>query len=871
MSKVAAADTETPLMKQYNQIKTKYPDALLLFRVGDFYETFGEDARKASAALGIILAKRGAGKATETDLAGFPYHSLDTYLPKLVRAGYRVAICDQLEDPKMTKTIVKRGVTEMVTPGVALSDNLLDNRSNNFLAAVYFEGAQYGVALVDVSTGEFLIAEGNAAYIDKTLQSLSPAEVIFPRGRQKEFTEQFGNRFYSYKLDDWAFNFDNAQEALLKLFSTHSLKGFGIEDERVSIVAAGAIVQYLKDTEHNNLSHLTRLTKLREEKYVWLDRFTIQNLELVNSNHRDGKSLMDVMDKTTSPMGARLLRRWILLPLVDLHAVEQRQNTVAYFIAQRPLAATLQKHLRAMGDIERLISKVSLMKVNPRELVQMKRALQEIKEVKHVLADAEDSGTRHIGTQLNFLQELIDRLEDTLLQEAGPVVAKGNFIKQGIHAELDELRAIKSSGKEFIVAIQEKEVERTGITSLKVGFNNVFGYYLEVTNTHKTKVPADWIRKQTLSNCERYITDELKHYEEKVLGAEEKILHLEEQLFTELVLYVKDFVVTIQMNAALLASLDCMLGFADSAVQHNYVKPALNNSLDIHIKGGRHPVIEQQLPTGEAYITNDIFLDADTQQVLMITGPNMSGKSALLRQAALIVLMAQTGSFVPADKADIGFVDKVFTRVGASDNLSAGESTFMVEMNETAGIMNNLSPRSLILLDEIGRGTSTYDGISIAWSLAEFLHNNTLCRSRTLFATHYHELNELAEKYPRIKNFHVSIKEAGNKVIFLRKLVPGGSEHSFGIHVAKMAGMPKAIVDRAGEVLAELESKRMNSPAKAAVKGLNAASNFQLNIFDTQDPGLKEVGDKLNKLDVNTLTPIEALMKLQELKQILGN
>ncbi len=866
MVKSAASETETPLMRQYNQIKAKYPDAILLFRVGDFYETFADDARKASAALGITLTKRSNGKASEVELAGFPHHALDTYLPKLVRAGHRVAICDQLEDPKLTKTIVKRGVTEMVTPGVALGDNLLDNRSNNFLASVYFENNRFGAAFIDVSTGEFFIAEGNQAYIDKLLQSLSPAEVLYPRGKEKEYLRIFGSNHYSYRLDDWVYQFEHTHETLLKLFGTHSLKGFGIEDEFVSVIAAGAVIQYLKDTEHNNLAHINKITRLREEKYVWLDRFTIQNLELVSSTHRDGKCLLDVMDKTTTPMGARLMKRWILLPLVDLKSIEQRQEMVAHFISQEQLATELKLLLKGIGDLERIVSKVSLQKISPREMVHLKRALLAVAAAKKLLQQQPLESLLTLAHQLNPLPEVAEKIERALLPDAPPLVAKGNFIQKNYHADLDELRSIQTSGKEFIAGIQQKEIERTGISSLKIGFNNVFGYYLEVTNTHKSKVPADWIRKQTISTGERYITAELKVYEEKVLGASDKIQQLEEQLFAELIHYVKDFVVAIQLNAALLASLDCLLSFAESATAHSYVRPQVNNTFAIDIKAGRHPVIEQQLPTGDAYIPNDIYLDSEQQQILVITGPNMAGKSALLRQTALIVLMAQAGSFVPATHASIGYADKIFTRVGASDNLSTGESTFMVEMNETAGIMNNLSPRSLILLDEIGRGTSTYDGISIAWSIAEFLHNNNEAKPRTLFATHYHELNELAEKYPRIRNFHVTVKEANGKVIFLRKLESGGSEHSFGIHVAKMAGMPKAIVSRANEVLHELESKRIQHDIKHSVRQLPPA--MQLSIFDTADPKLKALADAVAKIDVNVLTPVEALMKLNELKRM---
>lgn len=867
--KNTAIESETPLMKQYNQIKGKYPDAILLFRVGDFYETFAEDARKTAATLGIVLTKRSNGKASEVDLAGFPHHALDTYLPKLVKAGHRVAICDQLEDPKLTKTIVKRGVTEMVTPGIALSDNLTDNHNNNFLASVYFEGLKFGVAFVDVSTGEFFVAEGNYAYIDKLLQSLSPAEVLYQRKAEKDFNKLFGEKHYSYRLEDWIYNYENALDTLLKLFGTHSLKGFGIEEERACIIAAGAVLQYLKDTEHNNLGHFTKITRLREEKYVWLDRFTIQNLELVEPVHRDGKSLLDVLDKTVSPMGSRLLRRWLLLPLVDVQAIENRLDMVEYFLKQEALSQELKVQIKAIGDLERLAGKVSLQRVSPREMVQLKRALVSIANIQKLLQGQANEQLLAVAHQLNALPPLFEKIDIALVAEAPAVLNKGNVIKEGYHQALDELRTIQTSGKDFIAGIQKTEVERTGISSLKIGFNNVFGYYLEVTNSHKNKVPTEWIRKQTLTNAERYITPELKVYEEKVLGAGEKIQAIEEQLFIELVQFAKDYVVSLQMNATLVATLDCLLCFAECATAYNYIRPQLNNSFVIDLKSARHPVIEQRLPLGESYIPNDIFLDCDSQQILVITGPNMAGKSALLRQTALIVLMAQAGCFVPATHAIIGYADKIFTRVGASDNLSGGESTFMVEMNETAGIMNNLSQRSLILLDEIGRGTSTYDGVSIAWSIVEFLHNNTTAHPRTLFATHYHELNELAEKYKRIKNFHVTVKEAAGKIIFLRKLESGGSEHSFGIHVAKMAGMPVEILNRANEVLHELESKRMDNGTRQKVK--NISPSFQLSIFETADPSLKNLGETLSALDLNTLTPIEALIKLNELKRLLGN
>ncbi len=859
-------------MKQYNAFKAKYPDAILLFRVGDFYETFGEDAIRASAALGITLTKRSNGKAGHIELAGFPHHSVDTYLPKLVRAGHRVAVCDQIEDPKFAKGIVKRGVTEMVTPGVALKDNILSTRSNNFLASVYFEKDVYGVAFLDISTGEFFIGEGSFSYVEKMLQSFAPSEVLYQKSRQKDFLQQFGSKLYAYKLDDWIFSYDNALDLLLKLFETNSLKGFGIEEERVSVIAAGAAIQYLRDTEHNNLAHISKLTRLTDEKNVWLDRFTIRNLELIYSPYHGGKTLLDVLDNTTSPMGARMLKRWVVMPLLDTQKINDRLNAVEYFVNHTVDAEELKKQIRTIGDLERLISKVSLERVSPREMVQLKRALNAIPALKQILGASKNTTLQKVSEQLNPSAILADKIGKEVLEEAGPVIAKGNFICNGVDAELDDLRSIKNSGKEYIAGIQQKESLRTGINSLKIGFNSVFGYFLEVTNSHKTKVPADWIRKQTLTNAERYITEELKEYEQKVLGAEEKIQTLEERIFAQLIRFAKDYVHTIQQNAALIARVDCLLSLAEIAAKNNYVRPEINDSHTIEIKEGRHPVIEQQLDVSDKYVANDVYLDSEEQQVLIITGPNMSGKSALLRQTALIVIMAQTGSFVPATLAKIGLVDKVFTRVGANDNLSAGESTFMVEMNETASIMNNLSARSLILLDEIGRGTSTYDGISIAWSLAEYLHNNPTARPRTLFATHYHELNELAEKYTRIKNFHVAIKEAGNKVIFLRKLVEGGTEHSFGIHVAKMAGMPRQIIDRANEMLGELESQRQkHGDLKETVKKM-PAQNFQLSFFDMSDPKLKQLAEEIEKVEINAMTPVEAIMKLHELKKILqGN
>jgi DNA mismatch repair protein MutS len=865
--KALGTDAETPLMKQYNQIKSKYPDAILLFRVGDFYETFGEDAKKAAAILGIVLTKRSNGKASEVDLAGFPHHSLDTYLPKLVRAGYRVAICDQLEDPKMTKTIVKRGVTEMVTPGVVVGDHILQSKANNFLASIYIEKDNCGVAFIDISTGEFLVGEGKKDYIDKLMQSFSPSEVIYQRSKQREFIEFFGSKHITSKLEDWVYSLEYAQETLTKLFETNSLKGFGIEQETFATIAAGAAVQYLKDTEHHQLSHFTKISRIHEQQYVWLDKFTIRNLELLHSSHPDGKALVDVIDKTVSPMGGRLIRRWTVMPLISIASIQERLDAVEYFTKTKEIATELRLLIRSIGDLERLISKVAMNKANPRELVQLKRGLNALAPIQQLLLQGKDETLTNLANKIVLLHPVAERIDQTLEDESGAMIGKGNFIKAGVDKELDDLRLIRSSGKSYIAKIQQDETDRTGISSLKVGFNNVFGYYLEVTNTHKSKVPPEWIRKQTLANAERYITEELKEYEQKVLGAEEKIQWIEERLFNELVTYVRDFTLSIQQNSNIIARLDALLSFAESANVNNYSKPSVNDSLEINIKSGRHPVIEQMLDPGNAYIPNDVYLDDVQQQILMITGPNMSGKSALLRQTALIVLMAQMGSFVPAETASIGFIDKLFTRVGASDNLSAGESTFMVEMNETASIINNISARSLILLDEIGRGTSTYDGISIAWSIAEFLHNYPVAHPRTLFATHYHELNELAEKYERIKNFHVATKEVGNKIIFLRKMVEGGSEHSFGIHVAKMAGMPRLILDRANELLAELEEQRANSNMRQSLKKANP--QIQMSMFDMTDPKLKQIGELLQKVEINALTPIEAMMKLNEMKRLL--
>lgn len=879
------AETETPLMKQYNTIKARYPDALLLFRVGDFYETFGQDAIKASTILGIVLTKRANGYASFIELAGFPYHSLDTYLPKLVRAGQRVAICDQLEDPKMTKTIVKRGVTELVTPGVSYNDKVLDHKANNFLASVYLSsgsspaerGGQGGVSFLDVSTGEFFVTQGSLDYIDKLLQSFRPSEILFQKNKKKLFTETFGDKFYIYGLDDWAFSSEFGTESLLKHFGTKSLKGFGIESLEQGIIAAGAALHYLADTQHDKVKHISTISRIEEEKYVWLDRFTIRNLELFGSHNENAKTLIDVIDQTISPMGSRMLKRWLALPLKDKAPIDERLDVVEYFLSNSEANSKIIEQIELIGDLERIISKVATARISPKEVVQLKRALTALNPIKIACEQSKNKSLLRIAEQLNPCKSVIDRIEKEIMPDPPYLVAKGNVIAQGVNAELDELRKISHSGKDYLLQIQQRESEQTGISSLKVSFNNVFGYYLEVTNSHKDKVPSDWMRKQTLTNAERYITPELKEYEEKILGAEEKIMTLETNLFSDLVLGLMDYISIIQLNATLIGRLDCLLSFANIAHKNNYVRPHILDNDILDIKDGRHPVIEKQLPLGEEYIANDVYLDNEKQQIIIITGPNMSGKSALLRQTALIVLMAQMGSYVPAKYANIGLVDKIFTRVGASDNISSGESTFMVEMNETASILNNLSNRSLILLDEIGRGTSTYDGISIAWAIAEFLHENPSAKAKTLFATHYHELNEMATSMPRIKNFNVSVKEVGNKIIFMRKLVPGGSEHSFGIHVAKMAGMPKKVIDRANEVLAQLESERNKTGGnnfKSQISDLkkenNSNDDLQLSFFQLNDPVLENIKEELQKTDINTLTPIEALMKLNEIKKMIG-
>jgi DNA mismatch repair protein MutS len=874
------AKSETPLMKQYNQIKTKHPGALLLFRVGDFYETFGEDAIKASKILGIVLTKRGNGSESETALAGFPHHSLETYLPKLVRAGQRVAICDQLEDPKLAKGIVKRGVTELVTPGVSFNDQVLEQKKNNFLCAIHFTKGQHGIAFIDVSTGEFLVAQGNDEYINKVIQGFEPKEIIFQKNKSKEYDGLFGTKYYHFRLDDWVFTPDFAQENLNKHFSTKSLKGFGIEGLDAGVVAAGAILHYLSETQNDKLGHITAISRIEEDKYVWLDQFTLRNLELIFSPHQNATTLSDILDQTYTAMGGRMMKRWIVLPLKHAGPIQERQDAVAFLNKNEEKTYELSNYLKEIGDLERLISKVAVGKVNPKEVMQLKRTIKQIEPIKDLLGKSKTVLIEKIADQLNPCYKLIELVETTLTEEPAVQIGKGNVIADGVNAELDDLRKILHSGKEYLEQMQNRESEQTGIPSLKIAYNNVFGYYLEVRNTHKDKVPTDWIRKQTLTGAERYITEELKEYETKILGAEEKIHALESRLYQNLILSLEDFIQTIQQNAFLIAQLDCLTAFAEVARENNYVQPQINDSFVIEIKEGRHPVIEQKLPMGESYIANDVYLDNSNQQIIMITGPNMSGKSAILRQTALISLMAQMGSFVPATAANLGVVDKVFTRVGASDNISSGESTFMVEMNETASILNNLSDRSLILLDEIGRGTSTYDGISIAWAIAEYLHEHPKYKAKTLFATHYHELNEMTHQFPRIKNYNVAVKEIGNKILFLRKLVEGGSEHSFGIHVAKLAGMPPSVLNRAEEILVSLEKSHdlEASPSKKTSKSVKSAKkletiqddNMQLSFFQLNDPVLEQIHDQLVSIDINTLTPVEALMKLNEIKKLTG-
>ncbi len=862
---------ETPLMKQYYAIKDKHPDAVLLFRVGDFYETFGEDAIKAAEILGITLTRRANGAASYVELAGFPHHALDTYLPKLVRAGQRVAVCEQLEDPKQTKKIVKRGITELVTPGVSINDNILENRENNFLASVHFDKKRAGVSFLDISTGEFLTAEGTYEYVDKLLNSFQPKEVLFQRGRGNEFTSIFGSKYYTFNLDDWVYTTDAANDRLMRHFETSSLKGFGVQDMQLAIVASGAVLHYLDITQHQHLGHISGLSRIEEEHYVWLDRFTIRNLELFHPIHESGKSLIEVIDKTISPMGSRLLKRWMALPLKDIEPINERQEVVELFMKQPETKENIEEHLRQMGDLERLISKVAVGRINPREVVQVMNALNAIGPIKTICTKAENSALKRYAEQLNPCDIIREKIKKEIVADPPTAVNKGKVIAEGVSQELDELRKIAYSGKDYLAQIQKRESEKHGITSLKIGFNNVFGYYIEVRNTHKDKVPAEWIRKQTLVSAERYITEELKEYETKILGAEEKIQELETRLFGELVFALSEYISAIQLNSNILAQIDCLLSYTTCAQEYKYFRPEINEGTTIDIKNGRHPVIEQQLPIGESYIANDVLLDQDDQQIIIITGPNMAGKSALLRQTALIVLLAQMGSFVPAEAAKLGYVDKIFTRVGASDNISLGESTFMVEMNEAASILNNVSDRSLILFDELGRGTSTYDGISIAWSIVEHLHEHAIAKAKTLFATHYHELNEMEGAFPRVKNYNVSIKEVGNKVIFLRKLVRGGSNHSFGIHVAGMAGMPKSVIKRAEQILKKLEGgKEKESLAKPLEEIGEGREGMQLSIFQLDDPVLKQIRDEITGLDVNNLTPIEALNKLNEIKKLTG-
>ena len=856
---------ETPLMKQYNEIKRKYPDACLLFRVGDFYETFGEDAVRASKILGITLTKRGAGSETETALAGFPHHSINTYLPKLVKAGLRVAICDQLEDPKMTKTIVKRGVTELVTPGVSMNDEVLHSKTNNFLASIYFGKKAIGISFLDVSTGEFLTAQGSEDYIDKLLQNFNPSEVLIPKNNKNDFKEIFGEEYHNFYLEDWVYKEDYAFETLTNHFQTVSLKGFGIEELPEGIIASGAILYYLSETQHNKLQHISSIQRIAEDAYVWMDRFTIRNLELYHSYNPNAVTLLDVIDRTLSPMGGRLLKRWLALPLKDINKIKSRHEVVSYLKENQGILKDIQHQIKQISDLERLISKIATGKVSPREVVYLKESLDAIIPIKKIALESPQEAVKVIGDKLHDCELLREKIKTTLNQDAPVAIAKGNAIAKGVNTELDELRAISTSGKDFLEGIEKRESENTGISSLKISFNNVFGYYIEVRNTHKDKVPSDWIRKQTLVSAERYITEELKEYESKILGAEEKIHKLESELFEQLVAWITTYIKQVQLNANLVAQLDCLTSFAQLAIENKYVCPELDETYELDIKNGRHPVIEKQLPVGTPYIANDVYLDRETQQLIMITGPNMSGKSAILRQTALIVLLAQMGSFVPADQVRMGIIDKIFTRVGASDNISMGESTFMVEMNETASILNNLSDRSLILLDEIGRGTSTYDGISIAWAIAEFLHEHP-SKPKTLFATHYHELNEMSELLPRIQNFNVSVKELKDTVLFIRKLVKGGSAHSFGIHVAKMAGMPQTVILKAQKLLKKLE-KDHSGDALAGIK--SEKEEMQMSFFNLDDPLLEEIKEEILNLDINTLTPIEAMMKLNEIKRML--
>ncbi|MCQ2279244.1 MAG: DNA mismatch repair protein MutS [Bacteroidales bacterium] len=862
-----AKQTETPLMKQYNQFKSQYPDAILLFRVGDFYETFGEDAIKASQILGIVLTKRSNGAAADMDLAGFPHHAIDTYLPKLVRAGYRVAICEQLEDPKMTKTLVKRGITELVTPGIATSDKILEQKENNFLGAIHYGEKESGIAFVDASTGEFYLAEGNHEYIDKLLQNFKPAEMAIQKGKVNDFREHFGEKILLTTFDDWVFTTDYAVPLLTKHFQTNSLKGFGIDNLTHGIIAAGVALHYLSETQNHKVQHINKLNRIEEELYVWLDRFTIRNLELIHSPNENAVTLLQILDQTLTPMGGRLLKKWILMPLKEKMLIEERLCAVQYFIDNESFKNEVEDSIRSVGDVERICSKIATGKINPRELLQLARALRAIEKLQAQCQIQKQPAFQKMAEQLNACQTICQRIETEINEDAPVALNKGRVFNRGVDAELDELTALATNSKNILAEIQQRESANTGIPSLKIGFNNVFGYYIEVTNAHKSKVPAEWIRKQTLTNGERYITEELKELESKILGAEDRILNIESRLFNELVLSLMDYIPMIQLDARIVARIDVLGCFANTSMANRYTRPEIYDGDVIDIKGGRHPVIETQLPPGEPYIANDVYLDNEQQQIIIITGPNMSGKSALLRQTALIVLMAQMGCYVPAASAKIGIIDKIFTRVGASDNISTGESTFMVEMNETASILNNVSDRSLVLLDEIGRGTSTYDGVSIAWSIAEYLHEHPLYRAKVLFATHYHELNDMASQFPRIKNYHVTVKEINNKILFLRKLEEGGSEHSFGIHVARMAGMPKSVLKRAEEVLAQLEDSHDNKVEKHIEK--KADPGYQLSFIALDDPLLLDVKEQIVDLDINSLTPVEALMKLNDIKNLL--
>lgn len=862
---------ETPLMKQYFEIKSKHPDAILLFRVGDFYETFSQDAIDTAEIVGITLTRRANGAAQFVELAGFPHHALDTYLPKLVRAGRRVAICDQLEDPKQTKNLVKRGVTELVTPGVSINDNILNHKENNFVCAIHFAKKNFGISFLDISTGEFMIAEGTKEYIDKLLANFSPKEILIERGKKKLFDEYFGARFFTFELDDWIFTQDAAKDRLLKHFEIKNLKGFGVEHLSDGVISAGTILHYLDSTHHTQISHITSLSRIEEDRYVRLDKFTVRSLELISTMNEGGKSLLDILDKTISPMGARMLRRWLVFPLKEVKPINDRLAVIEYFFRDPGLKQVLEEQLSLIGDLERIISKVAVGRVTPREVVQLKVALKAIEPIRDLFLSSDEPSLKEIGERLNPCPIIRDKIEKEIQNDPPALLNKGSVINKGVNEELDKLRAIAYSGKDYLLQIQQREIETTGISSLKISFNNVFGYYIEVRNSHKDKVPAEWIRKQTLVNAERYITQELKEYEEQILGAEEKILTLETTIYNNLVADLIEYIPAIQVNANLIARTDCLLSFAKTAQENKYIRPTIEDSDVLNIKNGRHPVIEKQLPLGEAYIANDVFLDSNSQQIIIITGPNMAGKSALLRQTALITLMAQAGSYVPAESAQIGIVDKIFTRVGASDNISLGESTFMVEMNEASDILNNLSDRSLVLFDELGRGTSTYDGISIAWSIVEYIHEHPKARAKTLFATHYHELNEMAKSFKRIKNFNVSVKEADNKIIFLRKLVKGGSEHSFGIHVAKMAGMPQSIVKRADIILKQLETdNRKQGIAKPIAEINEKREGYQLSFFQLDDPVLSQVRDEIQSLDVNNLTPMEALNKLSDIKKIVS-